>query len=165
MLPDPHPGPPPKPKKSIVPKRETPNTYPCQGEGTPTAPSSTSSTREWTTTAWTGLREIGIEAITSAVDEGEQIRVDTVQPIQSYDTARPFDALNVKVHVSQDGSGVPEDRLGITASVHTKLAASNGRNRLGFPTLTDDGDEPDTTVTFTLLERAPNTGSTRTKTA
>ena len=39
-----------------------------------------------------GLREIGIEAITSAVDEGEQIRVDTVQPIQSYDTARPFDA-------------------------------------------------------------------------
>ena len=31
MLPDPHPGPPPNPKKSIVPKRETPNTYPCQG--------------------------------------------------------------------------------------------------------------------------------------
>ena len=99
-----------------------------------------------------GLREIGIEAITSAVDEGEQIRIDTVQPIQSYDTARPFDAFNVKVHVSQDGSGVPEDRLGITASVHTKVAASSGRNRLGFPTLTDDGDEPDTTVTFTLLE-------------
>ena len=30
MLPEPHPGPPPNPKKSIVPKRETPNTYPCQ---------------------------------------------------------------------------------------------------------------------------------------
>ena len=31
LLPEPHPGPPPNPKKSIVPKRETPNTYPCQG--------------------------------------------------------------------------------------------------------------------------------------
>ena len=33
MLPEPHPGPPPNPKKSIVPKRDTPNTYPCQPEG------------------------------------------------------------------------------------------------------------------------------------
>ena len=30
LLPGPHPGPPPDPKKSIVPKRETPNTYPYQ---------------------------------------------------------------------------------------------------------------------------------------
>ena len=30
MLPEPHPCPPPDPKKSIVPKRETPNTYPYQ---------------------------------------------------------------------------------------------------------------------------------------
>ena len=99
-----------------------------------------------------GLREIGIEATNTSVKEGEQIHVKTLQPYQSYDTSRPFDALNVKVHVSQDGSGIPKERLGITASVHTKLAASDGYNRLGFPTLTDDGDEPDTTVTFTLLE-------------
>ena len=31
LLPEPHPGPPPNPKKSIVPKRETPNTYPYKG--------------------------------------------------------------------------------------------------------------------------------------
>ena len=98
-----------------------------------------------------GLREIGIEAMESEVDEGERILVNTLQPEIEYSTA-PYAPLNVKVHVSQDGSGVPEDRLGITASVHTKIAAVKGRNRLGFPTLTGDGDEPDTTVTFTLLE-------------
>ena len=98
-----------------------------------------------------GLREIGIAAITSVVDEGERIRVDTVQPVQPYDTLF-YAPLNVKVRISQDGSGVPEDRLGIIASVHTKLAANRGKNRLGFPTLDNDGDEPDTTVTFTLLE-------------
>ena len=98
-----------------------------------------------------GLREIGIEAETTAVDEGEYIRVKTLQPVQTYSSA-PYAPLNVKVHVSQDGSGVPEDRLGITASVHTKIVAVYGRNRLGFPTLANDGDEPDTTVTFTLLE-------------
>ena len=35
MLPEPHPGPSPNLKKSIVPKRETPNTYPCQSRGPP----------------------------------------------------------------------------------------------------------------------------------
>ena len=98
-----------------------------------------------------GLLKVGIVAITSDVNEGEQVRVDTVQPEIEYSSA-PYAPLNVKVHVSQDGSGVPEDRLGITASVHTKIVAVYGRNRLGFPTLANDGDEPDTTVTFTLLE-------------
>ena len=98
-----------------------------------------------------GLREIGIEATTSAVDEGEHILVNTLQPKIRYSTA-PYNSLNVKVHVSQDGSSIPEDRLGITASVHNKLVAIDGYNPLAFPTLTDDGDEPDTTVTFTLLE-------------
>ena len=37
LLPEPHPGPPPNPKKSIVPKRETPNTYPCQRDSGGTA--------------------------------------------------------------------------------------------------------------------------------
>ena len=101
-----------------------------------------------------GLLKIGIVAKTSAVDEGGRIRVNTVQPWLSADTqsATEFDGLNVKVRISQDGSGVPEDRVGIIASVHTKVAAANGKNRLRFPTLTNDGDEPDTTVTFTLLE-------------
>ena len=101
-----------------------------------------------------GLLKIGIVAKTSAVDEGGRIRVNTVQPWLSADTqsATGFDGLNVKVRISQDGSGVPEDRVGIIASVHTKVAAANGKNRLRFPTLTNDGDEPDTTVTFTLLE-------------
>ena len=98
-----------------------------------------------------GLREIGIEAVTPAVDEGEHILVNTLQPEIDY-TPAPYNSLNVKVHVSQDGSSVPEDRLGITASVHNKLVAIHGVNRLAFPTLTNDGDEPDTTVTFTLLE-------------
>ena len=98
-----------------------------------------------------GLREIGIVAITSAVDEGDQIRVNTVQPEVEYSSA-PYDPLNVKVLISQDGSSVPEGRLGITASIHTKVAAIEGLNQLGIPTLANDGDEPDTTVTFTLLE-------------
>ncbi len=78
-----------------------------------------------------GLRKIGIVAITSAVNEGERIRVNTVQAVQSYDSIF-YDPLNVKVRISQDGSGVPEDRLGIIASVHTKLAANRGKTASVF---------------------------------
>ena len=97
-----------------------------------------------------GLVEVGIVAATSSVREGEPVRVDTVRP-EFPDDGRDYPPLNVKVHISQDGAGIPEDRLGIIASVHPWYAF-RGVNRLGFPTLTNDGREPPTTVTFTILE-------------
>ena len=96
------------------------------------------------------LREVGLVAVTSSVDEGQPIRVDTRRPALP-DGGRDYPPLAVKVHISQDGAGIPEDRLGITASVHPWYAY-HGTNRLGFPTLAGDGREPDTTVTFTILE-------------
>ena len=96
------------------------------------------------------LVEVGIVAVATSVDEGEQVRVDTVRP-EFPDDGRDYPPLNVKVHISQDGAGIPEDRLGIIASVHPWYAF-RGVNRLGFPTLANDGREPPTTVTFTILE-------------
>ena len=96
------------------------------------------------------LLEVGLVAVTSSVDEGQPIRVDTRRsPLP--DDGRDYPPLAIKVHISQDGAGIPVDRLGITASVHPWYA-DHGTNRLGFPTLADDGREPDTTVTFTILE-------------
>ena len=59
--------------------------------------------------------------------------------------------LTYRVLVSQDGSGVPEDWLGIIAPVHIRYNEANYHDII-LPTLANDGDEPDTTVTFTLLE-------------
>ena len=59
--------------------------------------------------------------------------------------------LTYRVLVSQDGSGVPEDWLGIIAPVHIRYNEANYHDVI-LPTLANDGDEPDTTVTFTLLE-------------
>ena len=59
--------------------------------------------------------------------------------------------LTYRVLVSQDGSGVSEDWLGIIAPVHIRYNEANYQDVI-LPTLANDGDEPDTTVTFTLLE-------------
>ena len=59
--------------------------------------------------------------------------------------------LTYRVLVSQDGSGVPEDWLGIIAPVHIRYNEANYHDII-LPTLANDGDEPDTAVTFTLLE-------------
>ena len=59
--------------------------------------------------------------------------------------------LTYRVLVSQDGSGVPEDWLGIIAPVHIRYNEANYHDVI-LPTLANDGDEPDTAVTFTLLE-------------
>ena len=63
------------------------------------------------------LVEVGIVAVATSVDEGEQVRVDTVRP-EFPDDGRDYPPLNVKVHISQDGADIAEDRLGIIASVH-----------------------------------------------
>ena len=96
------------------------------------------------------LVEVGIVAVTLSVDEGGLIRVNTQRPALPYD-GRDYPPLNVKVHVSQDGAGIPEDRAGVIVSVHPRYA-HHGINRLAFPTLANDGREPNTTVTFTILE-------------
>ena len=96
------------------------------------------------------LVEVGIVAVTASVDEGGQVRVNTQRPALPYD-GQDYPPLNVKVHVSQDGAGIPEDRAGVIVSVHPRYA-HHGINRLAFPTLTKDGREPPTTVTFTILE-------------
>ena len=96
------------------------------------------------------LVEVGIVAVTASVDEGGQVRVNTQRPALPYD-GRDYPPLNVKVHVSQDGAGIPEDRAGVIVSVHPRYA-HHGINRLAFPTLANDGREADTTVTFTILE-------------
>ena len=96
------------------------------------------------------LVEVGIVAVTASVDEGGQVRVNTQRPALPYD-GQDYPPLNVKVHVSQDGAGIPEDRTGVIVSVHPRYA-HHGINRLAFPTLAQDGREPPTTVTFTMLE-------------
>ena len=96
------------------------------------------------------LLEVGIVAVTTSLDEGGMIRVDTVRP-HFPDDGRAYPPVSVKVRVSQDGSVVAQDWVGVIASVHPWYAYG-GVNRLRIPTLTDDGDEPDTTATFTLLE-------------
>ena len=92
------------------------------------------------------LRDIYDETI---FDEGVPISLRSQRDTLS--ERGSFKPLTYRILVTQDGSGVPEDWVGIITPVHRRYVEDRVQNT-PVPTLTNDGDEPTTRVTFTLLE-------------
>ena len=93
-----------------------------------------------------GLRDLDNKLL---FEEGDPINIWSQRDTLS--ERGTFKPLTYRMLVTQDGSGVPEDLLGIITPVHLRYVESADQNT-PLPTLANDGDEPDTRVTFTLLE-------------